>query len=73
MTVTEKIFQHVKTLPESAQSEVLDFVVFLESKNLKHPAKEDETNWSNFSLSQAMHGMESEPPLYSPEDLKEVF
>jgi len=64
MTVTEKIMQHVNTLPEAAQSEVLDFVEYLESKSIK-------TNWSQFSLSHTMRGMESEATLYSLNDIKE--
>jgi len=64
MTVTEQIMQHVNTLPEAAQSEVLDFIEYLESKSTK-------ANWSEFSLSQAMRGMESETTLYSLNDIKE--
>ena len=64
MTVTEKVMQHVNTLPEDARSEVLDFVEYLESKSAK-------TNWSEFSLSHAMRGMESEASLYSLNDIKE--
>ena len=71
MTVAETIMQHVKTLPESAQTEVLDFVGYLE---LKKGIKEDrDVDWSNLSLSQAMRGMESEDSPYSISDLKEVF
>jgi hypothetical protein len=63
MTVKEQIMQHVNTLPETAQSEVLDFVEYLESKSAK-------ANWSEFSLSQAMRGIESEATLYSLNDIK---
>lgn len=71
MTVAEAIMQHVKTLPKSIQSEVLDFVEYLESK--KEIGKNENTNWSALSLSQAMRGMETEDSPYSTEDLKEVF
>ena len=64
MTVTEQIIEHVNALPESAQSEVLDFVEYLELKSNK-------VNWSELSLSQAMRGMESEADLYSLNDIKE--
>jgi len=63
MSVAEQILQHVSSLPEAAQSEVLDFVEYLE-------AKSDRTNWSEFSLAQAMRGMESEKELYSLKDIK---
>jgi len=64
MTVAELIMQHVNTLPEVDQSEVLDFVEYLESKT-------DRANWSELSLSQAMRGMESEKSMYSINDIKE--
>jgi len=64
LTVKEQIIQHVNTLPEAAQSEVLDFVEYLESKSAK-------TNWFEFSLSQAMRGIESEATLYSLKDIKQ--
>jgi len=63
MTVTEKIIQHVNMLPEAAQSEVLDFVEYLELKS-------DRKNWSELSISQAMRGMESEESIYSSSDIK---
>ena len=35
MTVTDKIMQHIQSLPESLQAEVLDFVEYLEAKTGK--------------------------------------
>ena len=69
MTVTEKIIEHIHHLPEPIQIEVLDFVEYLENK----AEAEDRRAWSSFSLSQALRDMESEAPLYSEKDLKEVF
>jgi len=63
MTVAEQIVQHLNTLPETAQAEVLDFVEFLESRS-------NNANWSGFSLTQAMRGMESEESPYSLNDIK---
>jgi hypothetical protein len=68
MTVMDKIMQHIQSLPESLQTEVLDFVEYLETKKGKN-----EADWTAFSLSSAMRGMEGEPPLYSAQDLKESF
>tara|TARA_B100000959_G_C14633083_1_gene481068 strand:- start:342 stop:551 length:210 start_codon:yes stop_codon:yes gene_type:complete len=68
MTITEKIVKHVESLPESLQAEVLDFVEYLETKK-----GGDEIDWSAFSLSNAMHGMENERSPYSLNDLKESF
>lgn len=73
MTVAEKIVQHIKSLPESVQAEVLSFVEYLETKSGRIPRVSEDTAWSEFSLSQAMHGLESEPDLYSRSDLKEAF
>jgi hypothetical protein len=68
MTVAEKMIQHLQRLPEALQAEVLDFIGYLEGKIGK-----GETDWTKFSLSSAMRGMEDEPPLYSVHDLKESF
>lgn len=75
MTLAEKIFSHIENLPETYQAEVLDFVEFLESKSKKLGDGEDEDRapWSQFSLSQAMQGMEDDDELYSLDDLVEAF
>lgn len=72
MTVTEKIIEHVKALPEAVRTEVLDFVEYLESK-MGRDKSQDGAEWSTFSISQAMRGMEREESPYSAEDLKEAF
>lgn len=73
MTITEKILQQVRTLPEPLQAEVLDFVEYLRSKVGRVSASGEDEAWRDMSLSQAMRGMESEPSPYSADDLKEVF
>ncbi len=51
------------------QKEVLDFVEFLLHKN-----SDEESNWSDFSLSQAMSGLEDDDlPEYTDADLKEKW
>ncbi|MBI2882976.1 MAG: DUF2281 domain-containing protein [Candidatus Methylomirabilis oxyfera] len=50
MTTTEIIVQRLKSLPASAQREVLDFVEFLQSHRQEHTARKDEVAWSAFSL-----------------------
>ena len=69
MAVAEQINERVRVLPESIQAEVLDFVEFLSSKD--QIARKERTGWSDFSLLQAMRGMESETPLYSIDDVTE--
>ena len=66
MSLEEKIIQHIHELPESKKAEVLDFVEYLRNKI-------EERDWSDFSLSFAMRGMENEISPYSLEDLKEAF
>ncbi len=70
MSTAEAILQHLKSLPDSAQREVLDFVQFLESRFTE---REESLMWSDFSLTSAMQGMEDEETLYSLADIKESF
>ena len=69
MNIAQKIVENIIILPESKQIEVLDFVYFLKQKTEIEAEKE----WSQFSISSAMRGMESEESLYSMSDLKEIF
>ena len=73
MSTAEAILQHLKTLPDSAQREVLDFVQFLESRRKELAEREESLVWSDFSLTSAMRGMEDEEMLYSLADIKESF
>jgi hypothetical protein len=70
MIVTEVVNSKMKNLPVSAQTEVLHFVEFL-SQKYEQEADEDK-QWSEFSLTQAMKGMEDETP-YDEEDLQEKW
>lgn len=69
MLTSEKISQHVKKLPDTLQTKVLDFVEYLLTK-----IAQDDRAWANFSLDNAMVDMEDEPmPAYTLADLKVVF
>lgn len=70
MTITEKILDHVKGLPEPLQAEVLDYVEYLEARVKRDHIADDEKVWADLSLSSAMRGMEDEPSLYTLEDIK---
>jgi hypothetical protein len=71
MTTLESIQRYAQMLPDSLQREVLDFVRFLVFKREQEVTRDE---WSNFSLASAMRGMENEDtPLYTTDDLKEVF
>lgn len=74
MTLAQKIFARVESLPEPYQAEVLDFAEFLEHKAKSHPAAVDEerAEWSRFALTQAFRGMEDDADLYSLEDVREA-
>ncbi len=72
MTLTEKILQHLESMPESAQVKVLQFVEHLESRIGKSET-EGEADWFTLSLSHAMRGMEQEPTPYSLDDIKDSF
>lgn len=74
MSLTEKILKHVQEMPESFQVEILSFLEYLELKIKKAQSiTNEETDWSELSLSGAMRGMEEESGPYSLNDLKERF
>jgi len=69
MSVADKIIKEVCKLPEEKQVEVLDFVEYLRGKEERQAKKE----WTDYSLSSSMHGMEDEPSPYTMSDIKETF
>ena len=69
MSLADKIINNVRTLPESKQIEVLDFIEYLRVKT----ERQENTGWSGFSLSSAMRGMENEESPYSLKDLRKSF
>lgn len=70
MVVTEVINSKMRNLPDAAQTEVLHFVEFLSQKYEQQEIEDKQ--WSEFSLNQAMKGLEDETP-YSEEDLQEKW
>lgn len=73
MTKTQAIIQRLKSMPESLQREVLDFIDFLENRRKKSIERQEDVLWSGFSLTSAMRGMEDEETPYTLDDLKESF
>jgi len=69
MSLAEKIIEKVKSLPEDKQAEILDFIDFLSKK----VNEEERKQWSQFSLEEAMRGLEAEETLYTVEDIKEKY
>ncbi len=72
MSDKDKILAKLLKLPKEKQEQVIDFIDFLSLKNTDTQLENEDLDWSKFSLSQAMSGMEDEPDLYSLQDLKEV-
>ncbi len=69
MSQAQKIYKELDQLPESARSEVLDFIEFLKQKKERDEDKE----WSKFSLARAMQGIEEEnAPEYNHSDIRET-
>ena len=68
MDTLQQIIDRVRTLPESRQQEVLDFVEYLAEKRVWDEKRED---WSRLSVATAMRGMEDEESIYSLADIKE--
>jgi hypothetical protein len=72
-----QLFEKIQALPPDKQVEVFDFIDFLASRSTTPGEPEIATDgWTNsefseISMSQAMRGMEEEPPLYTLDDLKE--
>jgi Protein of unknown function (DUF2281) len=70
MSVKEIISQKIENLSENKQIEVLDFIDFLLKKNLE----EENEEWNQFSLEQAMKGLENgELSEYTEADLIEKW
>ena len=70
MISTEMIQNKMHKLPVAAQTEVLHFVEFLAQKYERDTSEDKQ--WSEFSLTQAMNGLEDETP-YSEKDLQEKW
>lgn len=74
MVVTEQINSKLQRLPTLYQQEVLHFVEFLSQKAMRGEAETEEKLWSDFSLTQAMRGLEDDDtPEYTEADLKEQW
>lgn len=74
MRTAEKIFNHLKNLPEKQQEKVLEFIENFVVISKTDLASNESDYWNDLSITSAMRGMEDEnEPEYKIEDLKEVF
>ena len=72
MTTVEQINQQAQKLPELMQEEVLDFAEFLMSKTKHENSRQEDLEWSNFSLVAAMRDIEDEEVIYNESDLRRI-
>jgi hypothetical protein len=73
MAIADKLQEKLSKLPEPLQNEVLDFAEYLVRK-YDRQARQDDMEWANLSLQNALRGMEDESlPCYGISDLKVVF
>lgn len=74
MAVAQQIQESVQRLPATFQAEVLDFVEYLLVKAEREALRQEEQEWSGFSLAAAMRDMADEDDTqYTLSDLKVVF
>jgi hypothetical protein len=66
MAVNVPLEELVKELPEELKAQVYDFANYLFERRLR----EEDREWSVFSLGEAMRNLKEEP-LYTEADLKE--
>lgn len=69
MTISERIHEKLRGLPEPVQREVLAFVEALTQK-----LRKEDVEWSQLSVAAALRGLEEETwPQYNERDLKEKW
>jgi predicted nucleic acid-binding protein len=75
MIAAEQINSKLQELPTLYQQEVLHFIEFLSQKAMREGEAETEDKlWTDFSLAQAMRGLEDDDtPEYTEADLKEKW
>ncbi len=66
MVMNQKIQLYIEKLPLSYLEELENFLAYLLAK----AERQEELEWSRFSLASAMRGMEDEPSEYTLDDLK---
>jgi hypothetical protein len=74
MTIEQIIQSKIGILPESKQAEVLIFFNSLIESQTEFNFQQESTEWSRFSLEQAMEGLEDDLlPEYTEQDLKKKW
>jgi hypothetical protein len=74
MTIKQVIQEKIDILPESKQEEVLNFLNSLIESQSEFHAQYENVEWAQFSLEQAMRGLENDLlPEYTEQDLKKKW
>lgn len=74
MSIKQIIQEKIDILSESKQVEVLNFLNYLIECQQEISIQQDNTEWSQFSLAQAMQGLENDSlPEYTERDLKQKW
>jgi hypothetical protein len=74
MTIEKIIQSKIGILPESKQAEVLIFLNSLIESQTEFNFQQESTEWSRFSLEEAMEGLEDDLlPEYTEQDLKKKW
>ena len=73
MNTVKKILEHLKTMPEPEQNEVLDFIEYLRNSVRLREQNEEDSEWGQFTLESAMARIAEESSPYGLEDLQERF
>jgi hypothetical protein len=70
-----ELIEKLQTLPREKQAEVFDFVEFLAARfsGTSPDTEWTDTKFSEFSLAQALRGMEDDPVTYTTDDLSEKW
>ena len=70
----KEIVHALNHLPAEKVEEARDFIEFLAARSAQREALDEAAEWSNFSLAQAMEGLEGEDSYaYTEADLKEQW
>ena len=73
MTIEQIIQVKIGILPEQKQAEVLIFLNFLIASQTEIDVRQENAEWSQFSLEQAMQGLEDDLlPEYTEQYLKNL-
>ncbi len=74
MSIKQIIQEKIDILSESKQVEVLNFLNYLIECQQEISIQQENAKWSQFSLAQAMQGLENDSlPEYTERDLKQKW